>query len=332
VGAHLKSTVAIAMGRRVVLSQHLGDLETPESRDAFRNAIDDLCRLYRFQPEMVVCDLHPDYASTAWARACGLPLRAVQHHHAHAASCAAENGLRGPYLAAVWDGSGYGTDETIWGGEFFLVRDGEFERIAHLRQFRLPGGEAAVREGWRSAASVLCQTLGPEALRPDTPHRAAIARMIENGVNAPLTSSVGRLFDAVASMAAIAGASNFEGQAAMLLERAIGEIRTPHAYPLPDGDWRPLVAALVEDLARGTKAPWIAAKFHNALVEWIVRVALDAGVEHVVLTGGVFQNRYLVERAGHALEQRGFRVYTHHQVPTNDGGISLGQAVLAGKD
>ncbi len=164
VGAHLKNTVAIAMGRRVVLSQHLGDLETAEARRAFVNAIDDLCRLYRFQPEMVVCDLHPDYASTAWARSSGLPVRAVQHHHAHAAACAAENGVTGAYLAVAWDGSGYGLDGAIWGSEFFLGRDGGFERIAHLRPFRLPGGEAAVREGWRAAASLLYETIGPDGL------------------------------------------------------------------------------------------------------------------------------------------------------------------------
>ena len=329
VGAHLKSTVAIALGRQVVLSQHLGDLETAEARRAFTGAIDDLCRLYRFRPELVVCDLHPDYASTAWARASGLPVRAVQHHHAHAAACAAENGVKGAYLAAAWDGSGCGLDGTIWGGEFFLAGCDGFERIAHLRPFRLPGGEAAVREGWRAAASLLYETMGPDALPPDTPHRATLARMIGQGVNAPVTTSVGRLFDAVASLAGVARASHFEGQAAMLLERAIDGVRTAQAYPLADGDWRPLVAAVVEDLARGTAPGWIAARFHNALVEWMVRVAVEAGVGQVVLTGGVFQNRYLAEHATDALEQRGFRVYTHRQVPPNDGGISLGQAVLA---
>jgi hydrogenase maturation protein HypF len=329
VGAHLKNTVAIAIGRRVVLSQHLGDLETPEAREAFRNAIDDLCRLYRFQPEMVVCDMHPDYASTAWAYASGLPVRPVQHHHAHVAACAAENGVRGPYLAAAWDGSGYGLDGTVWGGEFFAMRTSEFERVAHLRPFRLPGGEAAVREGWRAAASVLCQTLGPEALPPDTPHRELMARMIEHGVNAPLTTSVGRLFDAVASVAGVARASRFEGQAAMLLEGAIDGVRTAQAYSLPGGDWRPLVAAVLQDVSLGVPRGAIAARFHNALVEWIVQVAVETGLEQVVLTGGVFQNRYLTERASEALEQRGFRVFTHRQVPPNDGGISLGQAVLA---
>ena len=313
----------------MVLSQHLGDLETAEARRAFVNAIDDLCRLYRFQPEMVVCDLHPDYASTAWARSSGLPVRAVQHHHAHAAACAAENGVTGAYLAVAWDGSGYGLDGAIWGSEFFLGRDGGFERIAHLRPFRLPGGEAAVREGWRAAASLLYETMGPDGLSPDTPHRATIARMIRQGVNAPVTTSAGRLFDAVASLAGVARASRFEGQAAMLLERAIDGARTTQAYPLPEGDWRPLIAAVLEDLAQGAAPGWIAARFHNALVEWMVRVAVEAGVGQVVLTGGVFQNRYLTEHAMDVLEQRGFRVYTHRQVPPNDGGISLGQAVLA---
>ncbi len=190
-----------------------------------------------------------------------------------------------------------------------------------------------MREGWRAAASLLYETMGPDALPPDMPHRATLARIIAQRVNAPVTTSVGRLFDAVASLAGVARASRFEGQAAMLLERAIDGVRTAQAYPLAGGDWRPLVAAVVEDVARGVAPAWIAAKFHNALVEWMVQVAADAGVGQVVLTGGVFQNRYLTEHVTDALEQRGFRVFTHRQVPPNDGGISLGQAVLAaGKD
>ena len=329
VGGQRKNTIAIAIGRRVVLSQDLGDLETAAARAGFRSAIQDLCRLHRFEPEMVVCDLNPDYSSTAWARASGLPVIPVQHHHAHAAACAAENGIRGPYLAAVWDESGYGLDGSLWGGEIFAVSEGRFDRVAHLRPFRLPGGEAAMRDGWRAAASLLCQTLGPEALRPDTPQRESIARMIAQGVNAPFTTSVGLLFGAAASLAGVASASRFEEEAAMLLERAIGSVRTSHAYSLPEGDWRPLVAGTLEDLAQGVGPGVMAAKFHNALVEWLARAARQAGIGQVVLTGGVFQNRYLLERGVEILEGHGFRVFTHHAVPSNDGGISLGQAVLA---
>jgi hydrogenase maturation protein HypF len=329
VGAHMKNTVAIAIGRQIYVSQHIGDLDTAEARAAFESAIADLCRLYRFEPRMVACDLHPDYASTRWAQSSGLPVIPVQHHQAHVAGCAAENDLRGEYLGVGWDGTGYGLDGTVWGGEFFLVRGGVFERVAHLRPFRLPGGEAAIREGWRSAASLLYQTFGPQAVE-----NRVIRRMLERGVNAPLTTSVGRLFDAVASMAGVAQENLFEGQAAMLLERAIGPLMTEDCYPLDEkdgvADWAPLIEAIRADVAKGAAAGLISARFHNALVRWILHVAQRTGVRQVALSGGVFQNSYLVERGAALLESNGFRVATHQRVPANDGGISLGQAVLAG--
>lgn len=320
VGGHLKNTVAIARGRQVIVSQHIGDLDTLESRHAFERAIDDLCRLYEFKPELIACDLHPDYASTEWARRSGLPVVAVQHHQAHVASCAAENDVTGPYLGVGWDGTGFGLDASIWGGEFFLVDGTRFDRVAHLRPFRLPGGEAAIREGWRSAASLMW-TLGLE------PKERKLVPLLEKGLNAPLTSSVGRLFDAVSALAGVAQESRFEGQAAMLLEREIGNLETDASYPLAAGDWAPLIRGLLED--QGQPA-LIAAKFHNALAGWIVTEAERSGVRQVVLSGGVFQNRYLTERAAVLLEARGFQVYTHQRVPANDGGIALGQAVLAG--
>ena len=198
VGGHLKNTVAIAVDQQVFVSQHVGDLDTLEARGAFERAIADLCRLYRFEPEAVVCDLHPDYASTRWAEASGLEVVRVQHHHAHVAGCAAENDLRGPYLGVAWDGTGYGLDGTVWGGEFFLAEEGRFERIAHPRPFRLPGGEAAVRQGWRAAASLMYETFGGAGLE-GVPQRAVVERQLERGLNAPVTTSVGRLFDAVAA-------------------------------------------------------------------------------------------------------------------------------------
>jgi hydrogenase maturation protein HypF len=319
VGGHLKNTVAIARGRQVVVSQHIGDLDTLEARGAFERAIDDLCRLYSFKPELIACDLHPDYASTQWARRAGLPVKALQHHQAHVAACAAENDVTGPYLGVGWDGTGFGLDGTIWGGEIFRIEEDRFERVAHLRPFRLPGGEAAIREGWRSADSLLW-ALG---LEPKDPH---MIPLLEKGLNAPYTSSVGRLFDAVASLAGVARESRFEGQAAMLLERAIGDVVTEDSYPLPGGDWEPLIRELLADTS---PAPLIAAKFHNALVNWIAEEAGRAGLRQVVLSGGCFQNRYLTERAAALLEARGIAVYTHQRVPANDGGIALGQAVLA---
>jgi hydrogenase maturation protein HypF len=329
VGGHLKNTVAIARGRQVYVSQHVGDLDTAEARAAFERAIEDLCRLYRFQPTVVACDLHPDYASTRWARDLGLPVVAVQHHQAHVASCAAENDLRGDYLGVGWDGTGFGLDGSIWGGEFFLVRGPVFERVAHLRPFRLPGGEKAIREGWRVAAGLLYEAFGAEAVE-----NPVIRRMLERHVNSPLTTSVGRLFDAVACMAGIARVNRFEGQAAMQLERAIGSYVTRDCYPLSErdgvADWAPLIEAVSADVRSGASVGLISARFHNALVGWIVNVARRTGVAQVALSGGVFQNSYLVERAVAELESNGFKVATHQRVPANDGGIALGQAVIAG--
>jgi hydrogenase maturation protein HypF len=290
-----------------------------------------LSRLYRFELRLVACDLHPDYASTIWANRSGLPVARIQHHHAHVAACAAENGVRGEYLGVSWDGTGYGLDGTIWGGEFFLVRDKRFERVAHLRPFRLPGGDAAIKQCWRPAASLLWEIFGPEAVPPG---RAVLLRMLEQGIHAPLTTSVGRLFDAVASMTGIAQENRFEGQAAMLLERAIGTAKTDECYRLEErgavADWSALIEAVRRDVIRGIDPGVISAKFHNALAEWIVSVAERAGASQVALSGGCFQNSYLTERAAARLEERGFRVYTHQRVPANDGGIALGQAVLAG--
>jgi hydrogenase maturation protein HypF len=323
VGGHLKNTVAIAAGHDIFLSQHIGDLETVEARGAFERAIADLCRLYDFRPEAVACDLHPDYASSIWAEKSGLPLIRVQHHQAHVASCAAENGLEGAYLGISWDGTGYGTDGAIWGGEFFRVEGDWFDRIAHLREFRLPGGDAAVREGRRSAAGLIFEACGPEQTD------STVRRMLERGTNVVPTTSVGRLFDAVASITGVAQHNRFEGQAAMLLENEIGELRTEQAYPLRHGDWRDLIVAVVADTRARVPVSVISAMFHNALVEWILQVAVEAQVERVVLSGGVFQNRYLTERAARLLEEREVQVFTHRRVPPNDGGIALGQVVIA---
>ena len=338
VGGHLKNTVAIGVGQDVFLSQHIGDLETVESRGAFEKAIDDLCRLYSFKPEVVACDLHPDYASTQWAERFGLPLIRVQHHQAHVESCATENNVEGPYLGISWDGTGYGLDGAIWGGEFFHVEGNRFSRMAHLRSFGLPGGDAAVREGWRSAASLLFEVFGSEPVLPNAGEQGQanprldetkVRYMLEHGINVVPTTSVGRLFDAVACIAGVARQNRFEGQAAMLLENEIGGFRTEEAYPLPGGDWAPLISAVMADKRAGAAVPLIAARFHNALVEWILEVAAHAGPKQVVLSGGVFQNRYLTERAAAALESRGFVVHTHQRVPPNDGGLSLGQAVMS---
>jgi hydrogenase maturation protein HypF len=342
VGGHLKNTVAIGVGQDVFLSQHIGDLETVEALGAFEKAIADLCRLYSFKPEVVVCDLHPDYASTHWAERSGLPVIRVQHHQAHVAACAAENNVDGEYLGVSWDGTGYGLDGAIWGGEFFHVQGNQLERIAHLRQFGLPGGDVAVREGWRSAASLLFEVSGGTEGGDSRPRLSGdqsspagqlslskVRTMLARKINVVPTTSVGRLFDAVASITGLADQNRFEGQAAMLLENEIGGLRTEEAYPLPRGDWGPLISAVVADQCAEVSVPMIAIKFHNALVNWIVEVAESTELKQVVLSGGVFQNRYLTERAAAKLESRGHEVSTHRQVPPNDGGIALGQAVMS---
>jgi hydrogenase maturation protein HypF len=339
VGGHLKNTVAIAVGQDIFLSQHIGDLDTLEARRAFERAIDDLCRLYSFKPEAVVCDLHPDYASTVWAEKSGLRLIPAQHHEAHVAACAAENNVEGEYLGVSWDGTGYGLDGAVWGGEFFRAEGTRFARVAHLRSFGLPGGDTAVREGWRSATSLLFEVFGGEAREVTDAasstanprfDQAKVLSMLARGLHVVPTTSVGRLFDAVAAIAGVACQNRFEGQAAMLLENEIGALRTEEAYPLAGGDWEVLIRAVVKDTRDHVPISVVSARFHNALVSWISDVAKESRLKHIVFSGGVFQNRYLTERAAAVLESSGFTVHTHRQVPPNDGGIALGQAVMAG--
>jgi len=367
VGAHLKNAVALSVGRRVFVSQHIGDMETPEALGAFERVIADFLNLYDVRPVAVAHDLHPDYVTTRWARQAvgvenggaqaivpgleGLPLIPVQHHHAHLASCLTENGVEGPALGVTWDGTGYGTDHTVWGGEFLEGTASGFERVAHLRPFGLPGGEAAVREPRRSAIAILWETLGEEALDRDeldpvqsfsAEERTLLARMLERGLNCPVTTSAGRLFDAVAALLGLRQTMSFEGQAAMELEFLADPMvrdRYPFrivmdASPAEDKssvleiDWRPMIEAVLHDLL-GTAESVVAARFHNTLAEVIVHVARKIGREVVVLSGGCFQNRLLTERAFDGLRRAGHRVLLHRQVPPGDGGISLGQIAVA---
>jgi hydrogenase maturation protein HypF len=350
VGAHLKNTVALSVGHEAFISQHIGDLETGQAHAAFRAVAADLPRLYEATPEVIACDLHPEYLSTKYAAQLagqvGAPLHHVQHHWAHVLSCMTENEIEFPALGVAWDGTGYGTDGTVWGGEFLLAGENSFERVAHFRHFRLPGGEAAIKQPRRSALGVLFEIGGANA--PDSndlaPVRdfserdlALIRQMLHKGVQSPVTSSAGRLFDAVASLTGLRQRVSFEGQAAMELEFAIQScVSEAYSFAIKGCspsvvDWRPMIEEIVKDVRRGVPAGIISAKFHNALVEIIVAVARHVGQTKVVLTGGCFQNRYLTERSVQRLLETGFRPYWHQRVPTNDGGIALGQIMDAAR-
>ncbi|NOY56318.1 MAG: carbamoyltransferase HypF [Actinobacteria bacterium] len=340
VGAHLKNTVTLAIGERAFVGQHIGDLETPQAQEAFERVITDFLRIYDVTPEVIAHDLHPDYVSTRWAHASNLTDRlvAVQHHHAHLASCLAENQIDGPALGITWDGTGYGSDGTIWGGEFLVGDASGFDRVAHLRTFGLPGGDAAAAEPRRVALALLWEHLGEDALDHPKVRRTftdaellPLSRMLQTGFRTPRTSSVGRLFDGVASLLDLHQRVSFEGQAAMALEFA-ADPTVDDAYPRMEGtvlDWGPLLDAIIDDLARGAATGVIAARFHNALATSIVGVARRIDTPRVALTGGCFQNRLLTERATKLLRDAGYEVLLHRLVPPNDGGISLGQVAVA---
>jgi hydrogenase maturation protein HypF len=346
VGGHKKNTVAVTRKDQVFLSSHIGDMETAESIRAFREVIGSLCGLYRIEPDLLVHDMHPDYVTSTLAKRYGKRTLAVQHHYAHVLSCMTENGLDPPLLGVSWDGSGYGTDGTIWGGEFLeILRDGSYRRVAHMRKFPLPGGEKAVREPRRSAAGLLselfhdpfdsCSALASAFSEEEA---AVLKNMLHKKVNTPLTSSAGRLFDAVASLLNLNQRIEFEGQAAMALEFLLKDANGDESYviELQHGgaepmvlDWEPMIHSVLADIDAGLPAEQVSLRFHNGLVECIIGVAQSIGRNRVVLTGGCFQNRYLSERASRRLEQDGFEVVTHRLVPPNDGGLSLGQAIAA---
>jgi hydrogenase maturation protein HypF len=349
VGAHLKSTVAVSRGHEVFISQHIGDLETEQAFQAFRRAVSDLTGLCDLRPAKVACDSHPDLVSTGFAETLSPSPHRVQHHIAHVLACMAESGLRGPLLGVSWDGTGHGSDGTVWGGEFFRVTDDEIERVAHLRTFRLPGGEAAVREPRRSALGLLIELQGGDLsdLTDLAPLRAfgpeelgLIRRALRRGVNAPITSSAGRLFDAVASLLGLRQVSTFEGEVAMQLEFAAdAEIRDePYPFGLvteENGpcviDWGPTVTAMIDDMRARVSTGEIAARFHTTLAQMIVAVAKHVGEEHVVVTGGCFQSRRLTEQTVERLRAEGFQPHWHRRVPPNDGGIALGQIMAAAR-
>jgi hydrogenase maturation protein HypF len=369
VGGHLKNTVALYINRQLFVSQYIGDLDCVPTGDRFQATIQELCSLYNVTPAIVVCDAHPDYHSTQFAQTLAATptprLISVQHHYAHVLSCLADNQWKPPVLGVAWDGTGSGLDRTIWGGEFLWLPaeslpEPGFIRAAHLRPFPLPGGDRAMREPRRCALGLLYECLGETAfdsarrtlrersdlapLQSFLPAELPILKtMLQRGLNTPRTSSMGRLFDAIASLLGLCQNITFEGQAAMQLEFAIDGCTTDAIYPYLveqqanqplQFDYAPMVMAILQDLQDLVSPAIISATFHNTLVAGLVDIAERLRNQYpelsqIVLTGGCFQNRYLLERSIEQLQKYDFLVGYHHQLPSNDGGISVGQIMAA---
>jgi hydrogenase maturation protein HypF len=344
VGGHLKNTVALSLERDVILSPHLGDLDNTLSMEAHRRAISDLVDFFQTEPEIVACDLHPDYSSTQHAerlaRAWSVPLIRVQHHVAHVLSAVAEWQLAEPVLGLSWDGTGYGLDGTVWGGEAIVVDGPRWTRVGHLRTFPLLGGERVARAPRRAALGMLhamqsesCLTQGRRWFSKQ--ELGLLETAFDGGHLFPQSSSMGRLFDAVAALCGMKDRVSFEGEAAMQLEFAVDPSEAS-AYPLPISDtapavadWQPLLDAVLRDLAGGCPRGTVAGRFHNSLAEVAVQLARRTGCAKVALTGGCFQNRWLTRRVRARLLESGFEVYTQRRVPPGDGGIALGQVLGA---
>jgi hydrogenase maturation protein HypF len=348
VGAELKNTFCVTRDRYAFLSHHIGDLENYETLRSFEDGIAHFERLFRISPEMIAYDLHPGYLATRYAlrraEREGIPAVGVQHHHAHVAACLAEHGVEAgaEAIGVAFDGTGYGPDGAIWGGEFLLGGYRGFERLIHLAYVPLPGGSAAIRKPARMALAHLLAAgvdldEGMAPLRALAgAERAAVEHQARTGLNAPLTSSMGRLFDAVASIAGVRHEVNYEGQAAIELEALVDPSEEGrYAYEIGERevDAAPVIRQAAEDSRHGLSPAAISARFHNATAEMIVevcsRIRSDRGLGVVALSGGVFQNVTLLSKTMQRLEQAGFEVLRHQCVPPNDGGISLGQAAIA---
>lgn len=341
VGGMLKNTFALGFKDRVLLSQHVGDVENLSTLQSFEEMVFDLMELYNFEPELLVCDMHPRYETTRWARRFSeeesLPLLELQHHFAHILSCMAEHGIEGEVLGIAWDGTGYGEDGTLWGGEFLACSYRKCRRLFYFSPFRLIGGERAVKEPRRVALSLLFELFEDRTLELDLPTIRSferkelynLYRAWNSGLNSPYTSSAGRLFDGVASLLGVRQSISYEGQASMMLEDLFDPEERDH-YPFeidgPKIDWKPLFNALIEEKDKRRAV----SRFINALARVCLEVARRVGIERVCLSGGVMQNDPLVSRIRELLEVEGYKVYVHQRVPANDGGLSLGQVVFGG--
>lgn len=347
-GGELKNTFCLTRGPYAFVSHHVGDLENLETLSSFEEGIEHFKRLFSVEPKALVYDLHPDYLSTKYALSIpNIPKVGVQHHHAHIVSCMAENGIQGDVIGVALDGTGFGTDGTIWGGEFLKTNFRDFVRLAHLKKVPMPGGSMAIKEPWRMAMVYLSEALGEPVKdlridfikRVDTQKWDILKRMIEKKLNTPLTSSTGRLFDAVSSLLSIRDEVHYEGQAAIELEMiADQKVREEYSFKLVNEevpmviDTTEIIKGVVQDLTGKISSSIISGKFHRTVASLITEtcsaIRLKEGLNRVVLCGGVFQNILLLSLVKKGLERYGFEVYTHHLVPTNDGGISLGQAVI----
>ena len=341
VGGQWKNTLAVSIGQQIVVSQHLGDLESADCQLQFLRTVDELQHFYNVVPQAVAHDLHPDYVGSGYARKRNLPRLPVPHHYAHVLSCMAEHRLTAPLLGIAWDGSGLGEDGSICGSEFLLVTSEGHQTLARLRPIRQPGGDQAARQPRRSALAVLHSIYGDNL--PVLPllnsfkvaELALLKQMLAKHVQSPTSSSAGRLFDTVASILDLCHINRFEGQAAMRLEQLASksQIQETYSYTISDEtpaivDWRPMIEAILADLDQLTKAD-IAAKFHHTLAQIITEMAVRTGQAKVVLSGGCFQNALLAELTLERLTDRGFTVYRHGNVPPNDGGLAVGQLYAA---
>jgi len=338
VGGQLKNTVAIAHGHHVIVSQHLGDLEQLEAAQQHRATISDLSQFYTLKAERVISDTHPDYVSSLYAQGLGLPLQTVQHHYAHILACMAEQQLEPPLLGVAWDGTGLGTDKQLWGGEFLQIDAHSWQRVAYCRPFPLVGGFAAIKEPRRAALGLLYAWQG-DALFSDeyapllnafsASELKLLRGMLKNQLNCPMTTSIGRLFDAFSSLLGLCQISDFEGQAAMALETcAMNQAHDDIAYSTrfieSILDWQPLLTGVLADLNHISHQQ-IAAKIHRSLANWVVAVAEKNNATRLVLSGGCFQNAYLVEAIVNAEQAHHYTLFRHANIPPNDGGLALGQ-------
>ena len=338
-GGELKNTVSLKVENYAFISQHIGDLSNKKAYESFIQVINDFKNLYDIKSADMVCDLHPEYLSTKYFKSKFGNVKFVQHHYAHIASCRAENQVTGTTLGVAWDGTGYGTDGTVWGGELFISDNEQYFHVGQFKQFMLPGSETAIKEPRRSAAGVLFEIFGEQFIEKFPSIRNyfsnnelnVIITMLTKKFNSPFTSSVGRLFDAVASLLNISQYTSFEGQSAMKVEFAVIDgIDDAYNFDLLFKDiiiinWQPMIIQILNDIAMEISAGEIITKFHNTLADIILSIAKLFNITKVILSGGCFQNLYLTQKTSELLEKNNFNVYTHQRIPPNDGGISLGQ-------